>query len=102
MRLKHLIVYLMLLLVTGCEFRAVNSPYPDQEQELSTLFTSFSLRPKHLDPARFVTVSGDSDHVRSESPERPAVRGVREPEQPQVEDSDLVVPGNRRGEVTEL
>jgi len=52
MRLKHLLPYLFLSLLTGCEFQAVNSPYPDQDAEKETLYTSFTLRPKHLDPAR--------------------------------------------------
>lgn len=47
-----LLVYLMLVLLTACQLPAVNSPYPEQEAEQSTLYTSFSLRPKHLDPAR--------------------------------------------------
>lgn len=52
MRLKHLLSYLLLSLLSGCEFQAVNSPYPDQDVDKATLYTSFTLRPKHLDPAR--------------------------------------------------
>lgn len=52
MKLRYLLVCLSLLFVTACEFGAVNSPYPDNNPELDTLYTSFSLRPKHLDPAR--------------------------------------------------
>lgn len=52
MRLKHLLPYLLLSLLPGCEFQAVNSPYPDQDADKATLYTSFTLRPKHLDPAR--------------------------------------------------
>ncbi len=52
MRLKHLLPYLLLSLLLGCEFQAVNSPYPDQDADKATLYTSFTLRPKHLDPAR--------------------------------------------------
>lgn len=52
MRLKHLLVTLLLWFLTGCEFQAVNSPYPDKNAEQATLYTSFTLRPKHLDPAR--------------------------------------------------
>lgn len=52
MKLRYLLVCLSLLVVSACEFGAVNSPYPDQNAELDTLYTSFSLRPKHLDPAR--------------------------------------------------
>jgi ABC-type transport system substrate-binding protein len=52
MRLKHLLPYLLLSLLLGCKFQAVNSPYPDQDADKATLYTSFTLRPKHLDPAR--------------------------------------------------
>ncbi|MEC9315318.1 MAG: ABC transporter substrate-binding protein, partial [Pseudomonadota bacterium] len=52
MKLRYLLVCLSLLVVTACDFGAVNSPYPDKNPELDTLYTSFSLRPKHLDPAR--------------------------------------------------
>lgn len=43
---------LFVISLTGCDLTAVNSPYPDVEDEGSVLYTSFSLRPKHLDPAR--------------------------------------------------
>lgn len=52
MRLNYLLATLLMLALSGCEFQAVNSPYPDKDAEQSTLYTSFSLRPKHLDPAR--------------------------------------------------
>lgn len=52
MKLKPLLISLLLLLVSACQYPAVNSPYPEQDVEQSTLYTSFSLRPKHLDPAR--------------------------------------------------
>lgn len=52
MRLKHLLPYLFLSLLPACDFQAVNSPYPDQQADKASLYTSFSLRPKHLDPAR--------------------------------------------------
>lgn len=52
MTLKHLLVYSMLIVLTACDTQAVNSPYPDQDDNASVLYSSFSLRPKHLDPAR--------------------------------------------------
>ncbi len=36
----------------GCGEGPLNSPYPNTEREDNTLYTSFSERPKHLDPAR--------------------------------------------------
>ncbi|MDQ7072650.1 MAG: ABC transporter substrate-binding protein, partial [Gammaproteobacteria bacterium] len=42
----------MLLSLTGCDLSAINSPYPKQADNESIMYTSFSLRPKHLDPAR--------------------------------------------------
>ena len=52
MRLKNYLLFALISLLFGCEFQAVNSPYPEQDEAKSTLYTSFSLRPKHLDPAR--------------------------------------------------
>lgn len=49
------ISYFLLVLIfnlTGCEFNAINSPYDVENTEESILYTSFTLRPKHLDPAR--------------------------------------------------
>lgn len=40
-----------LLLVGGCK-EPLNSPYPATEQAQNILYSSFSERPKHLDPAR--------------------------------------------------
>ncbi len=42
----------MLICLSGCDFVAVNSPYSDEDNAIATLYSSFSLRPKHLDPAR--------------------------------------------------
>ena len=36
----------------GCDDRPWNDPYPYENAESNTLFTAFSERPKHLDPAR--------------------------------------------------
>ena len=42
----------ILLFLSGCDLTAINSPYPEQENNASVLYSSFTLRPKHLDPAR--------------------------------------------------
>ena len=52
MTLKHLLSYILLLLLTACDMQAINSPYPNQSHGEDILYSSFSLRPKHLDPAR--------------------------------------------------
>ena len=39
-------------LLAACSDRAWNNPYPAAEQGTNTLYSSFSERPKHLDPAR--------------------------------------------------
>jgi ABC-type transport system substrate-binding protein len=52
MKLKLLLIPLWLLTLAGCNLPAVNSPYPERDADDATLYTSFSLRPKHLDPAR--------------------------------------------------
>jgi oligopeptide transport system substrate-binding protein len=46
---KYLIIT-SLLLTSGCE-EAWNDPYPSGQQNDNTLYTAFSERPKHLDPA---------------------------------------------------
>jgi len=38
--------------LVGCEFDAINSPYSGQQAKENILYSSFALRPKHLDPAR--------------------------------------------------
>ncbi len=38
--------------LSGCESTVMNSPYSVDDDKSSTLYSSFSLRPKHLDPAR--------------------------------------------------
>lgn len=47
-----LIAMLLLILLNGCGERAWNAPYPASEAKSNTLYSSFSERPKHLDPAR--------------------------------------------------
>lgn len=51
--MRYLIGFCLLLIgLIGCESSSINSPYPEQLNDESVLYTSFSLRPKHLDPAR--------------------------------------------------
>jgi ABC-type transport system substrate-binding protein len=52
MRLLSCFCIILILSLTGCDFSAMNSPYPEQLESDSIFYTSFSLRPKHLDPAR--------------------------------------------------
>ncbi len=46
------VAVLLLTLLSGCGERAWNAPYPASEANSNTLYSSFSERPKHLDPAR--------------------------------------------------
>ena len=41
-----------LVFLSACDLSAVNSPYQQDASEDTILYSSFSLRPKHLDPAR--------------------------------------------------
>jgi oligopeptide transport system substrate-binding protein len=51
--MRHLLGACLLLLgLAACELNLVNSPYTDQLEDESILYSSFSIRPKHLDPAR--------------------------------------------------
>jgi len=51
--MRHLVVFCLVLVgLVGCEPSAINSPYSEQADEQTVLYSSFSLRPKHLDPAR--------------------------------------------------
>ncbi len=43
---------LLLLLLAGCDRVAWNNPYPASEAQGNILYSSFSERPKHLDPVR--------------------------------------------------
>ncbi len=52
MRLKFCLLSIVLILLTACDDQAINSPYPEASSDESILYAAFSLRPKHLDPAR--------------------------------------------------
>ncbi len=47
-----LILSSLFALLSGCNFSQLNNPYSKQTSGLSVLYSSFSERPKHLDPAR--------------------------------------------------
>ncbi|OQX47990.1 MAG: hypothetical protein B0D87_07990, partial [Candidatus Sedimenticola endophacoides] len=42
----------LILLLSGCGGGGWNNPYPASERESNVLYSSFSERPKHLDPVR--------------------------------------------------
>lgn len=49
---NKLIAALLLLSFIGCAGPPLNNPYPRQEEGKNILYSSFSERPKHLDPAQ--------------------------------------------------
>ncbi len=49
--MKRLAAYLTMLLLTACDGGLWNNPYPAQDAGHSILYTAFTERPKHLDPA---------------------------------------------------
>lgn len=51
-RLILLLICSYLPLLAGCDVTAINSPYPATEPDKTVSYSSFMLRPKHLDPAR--------------------------------------------------
>jgi len=51
-RVKWLCLWLVLSLVIGCSDSGWNNPYPASESMRNFLYSSFSERPKHLDPVR--------------------------------------------------
>lgn len=51
-RFSVLLPLLLFALLAGCDLSALNSPYSAAESERSVSYSSFMLRPKHLDPAR--------------------------------------------------
>lgn len=52
MRFVSYFCSVVLLFLVGCDLPTVNSPYSEQADNAVTLYSSFSLRPKHLDPAK--------------------------------------------------
>jgi ABC-type transport system substrate-binding protein len=49
---RLVLVLAILSVVAGCGDKPWNSPYPSEERGENILYSSFSERPKHLDPAR--------------------------------------------------
>jgi oligopeptide transport system substrate-binding protein len=43
---------MLLMLLSGCREQAWNNPHPEHEGDSRVIYSSFSSRPKHLDPAR--------------------------------------------------
>ena len=52
MRLSLFLYIAIYCCLSACDVSTMNSPYSDQVTDESILYTSFSLRPRHLDPAR--------------------------------------------------
>ena len=52
MRLIYCLLAIVLFFTTACDKGAINSPYPEASSDEEILYAAFSLRPKHLDPAR--------------------------------------------------
>jgi ABC-type transport system substrate-binding protein len=50
--MKRLAAYLLLLLLAACDGGLWNNPYPAADAGQSILYTAFTERPKHLDPAQ--------------------------------------------------
>ncbi|MBL1458429.1 MAG: ABC transporter substrate-binding protein [Methylophaga sp.] len=51
-RFSVVFFWIVIAILTGCDISAINSPYPAAESEKTVSYSSFMLRPKHLDPAR--------------------------------------------------
>lgn len=51
-KFKRLMSIGICIFAVGCGDESLNNPYPNANGESDTLYTSFSERPKHLDPAR--------------------------------------------------
>lgn len=49
--MRHFLFLLGILALAGCD-QVWNNPYPDADASANVLYSSFSERPKHLDPAR--------------------------------------------------
>ncbi len=53
LQLRRLFIYLAIMLLTGCSDSSPwNNPYPAKDANKNILYTSFSERPKHLDPVQ--------------------------------------------------
>ena len=50
--IRHVLTLTVLVLAAGCGGSPWNDPYPASEARSNTLYTSFSERPKHLDPVQ--------------------------------------------------
>ncbi|MDX8379434.1 MAG: ABC transporter substrate-binding protein [Gallionella sp.] len=50
--MKHLVAYFLLILLAACDGGLWNNPYPSSDAGHSILYTAFTGRPKHLDPAQ--------------------------------------------------
>ncbi len=50
--MKRIVVYLLLILLTACDGGLWNNPYPASDKGKSILYSAFTERPKHLDPAQ--------------------------------------------------
>ncbi|GAB4254390.1 MAG: ABC transporter substrate-binding protein [Methylomicrobium sp.] len=50
-RMMTVILALVLLCLTACDVAQLNNPYSRQDERLSVLYSVFTERPKHLDPA---------------------------------------------------
>jgi len=51
MKNRTSILMALLLISAGCSETSLNNPYPEKEKTENILYSSFSERPKHLDPA---------------------------------------------------
>ncbi len=51
-RLGLVLLLISVLLIAACDGQPWNSPYPAEQAGKDILYSSFSLRPKHLDPAQ--------------------------------------------------
>jgi oligopeptide transport system substrate-binding protein len=50
--MKRLAAYLLLILLAACNGESWNNPYPASDKGRSILYSAFTERPKHLDPAQ--------------------------------------------------
>ena len=49
--IQSLFLVVLSVVISGCDISQLNNPYAEDEKKLSILYSSFSERPKHLDPA---------------------------------------------------